>query len=263
MLIGNNTLMFFEDKTLQRWTTADNKNIYPYFGINIMPAFVLISDTAETTATVQVFNATTDVAYGLPQDVAVSTNNTKKMLYFAGITLAAGVAGCYYLKIVTGATVETYYSEVFSWTTDSAANLKELGMLKITATSSNYTLANLYNMTLTGIIYECFIEVQPPTLEAVTDEEGNEKPQGNIPTFNTLAFEHKYDVFGTEGIYRFLSWLRQLETNGTVTFTYKGVAKSAYDIICELDSATEDTTAMTLKYKESDFSSVRNAIFQV
>ena len=261
MLIGNNTLLFFEDKTLQRWTTADNRGVYPYFGINEIPAFVLISDTSETTATVQIFNASTDVAFGAAKTVTVTTNSTKKMLYFAGFTLSLGEAGCYYVKIVTGASVETYYSEVFGWTTDTDDNLRELGMLRIAASDlANYTLSNTYNMNLSGITYECFIEVEEPELNADVEEEGNEKPWGDIPVFNTLAFNHKYDVFGTEGIYRFLCWLRQLKTNGTVTFTYKGVAKSAYDIVCEKDSASKDTMAMSLEYKESDYSSVRNAI---
>ena len=260
MLIGSNTLMFFEDKTLQRWTTADNKNVYPYFGINIMPAFVLISNTAQTSATVQVFNASTDVAYGAAQAVTVSTSGSYKQLFFASVTLAAGVEGCYYLKIVTAASTETYYSEVFGWTEDSASNLKELELLKITATSSNYTLANAYNMTLTGITYECFIRVDTPTRESEIEEEGNEKPWGDIAVYNTLVFKHKYEIFGTEGIYRFLCFLRILKTNGTVTFTYKGVAKTGYDIVCELGEANKDTMSMTLEFKETDYSSSRNAI---
>lgn len=260
MLIGSNTLMFFEDKTLQRWITADNKFIYPYFGINVMPAFVLISDTAQTSATVQIFDASDDSSFGATQVVTVTTNNTKKMLYFASVTLAAGVEGCYYLKIVTNGSAETYYSEVFSWTEDSAANLKELGMLKITASSlADYTLANTYAMNLTGITFECFLEVEDPELDSGIKEEGNEKPYGDIPVFNTLAFKHEYELFGTEGIYRFLCFLRILKTNGTITFTYNGVAKDSYDIICEKDSASKDTMSMSLEYKENDYSSSRNA----
>lgn len=266
MLIGSNTLMFFEDKTLQRWTTADNKYVYPYFGINVMPAFVLISDTAETTANVLIFNASTDVSVGAIKAVTVTTINPglsseAKLLYFAGFTLSGNDEGCYYLRITTGASVEYFYSEVFGWTEDSASNLKEKGMLKITASAlANYTLANTYAMTLTGITLECFLKVQEPELDSDIKEEGNEKPYGDIPVFNTLAFKHKYDLFGTEGIYRFLKFLRILKTNGTITFTYKGVAKSGYDIVCEKDSASKDTMTMSLEYKESDYASSRNAI---
>ena len=261
MLIGSNTLMFFEDKTLQRWATADNKFVYPYFGINVMPAFVLISDTSEVSATVQIFNANTDVAFGATQAVTVTTNGSNKMLYFAVVTLAAGVEGCYYLKIVTNGSAETYYSEVFGWTEDSASNLKELGMLKITASAlANYTLANTYAMDLSGITFECFLEVEEPELDADIKEEGNEKPYGDIPVFNTLAFKHEYELFGTEGIFRFLKFLRILKTNGTITFTYKGVAKNGYDIICEKDSASKDTMSMSLEYKENDYASSRNTI---
>ena len=115
-------------------------------------------------------------------------------------------------------------------------------------------------MAMSTITYECFIEVDEPELDADIDEQGNEKPYGDIPVFNTLAFKHKYEIFGTEGIYRFLCFLRTLKTNGTITFTYKGVAKSGYDIICEKESASKDTMVMSLEYKESDYASSRNTI---
>jgi len=261
MLIGNNTLRYWEDKTLQRWENADNQFIYPYFGTNKIPAFVLISDTAEEVAEVSIHDARTDDIFSTAKTVTVSTNGTKKMLYFAGITLTGGSDGCYYLKITTGlSATETYYSEVFAWTEDSTSNLKELGLLKISAISAATNLANTYDITLTGITYECFIEVQEPEIDQDIKESGDEKPYGEIGNFNTLAFKHKYELLGDDSIFRFLCFLRILNTNGTVTFTYNGIADIGYDIICEKEDSTEDTISMSLEYKEVDYVSSSNEI---
>jgi len=261
MLQGYNTLRYFEDKTLQRWRNADNKHILVYFATNKIPAFVLISDTTEIEATVQIFD-TDDNAVGAAKTVTVTTSGTKKMLWFAGFTLTGLDAGCYYSKIVTGAGVETYYSEVFSWTEDSTANLKDLNLLKITATSAALTMGNTHEITLTGFTFECFIEVQEPEEEFEITEEGDEKPYGDIAIFNTRVLKYKFEILGTRDILEFLSGIRILKTNGTVTFTYNGDAMDAMDIILEKsESLTNDEAiSMSLSFTRSDYISARNEI---
>jgi len=263
MLIGKfNTLQFLEDKTLQRWDNADNKQLYFYFLEQTIPAFVFVSDTAQSTATVQLFNKITEVAVGAAQSVTITTSGTKKILSYAGVTLPATGLDCgsFYLKIVTGASVETYYSQVFGWVNTATANSATSNLLKITAVSSNISLSNLYTIPLTGITYSCYIETEQPVEDADITEEGNEKPYGDIPVFNTLAFTYEHEIFGTKDIFRFLCGLRILKTNGTITFTYRGVDIHAYDITCEKDDSTEDTMSMKLKYKDTDYISSSNEI---
>ena len=262
MLQGYNTLRYFEDQTLQRWETADNQNILVYFAINKIPAFVLVSDTAETTATVQMFNALTDVAFGAAKTVTVTTSGTKKILFFAGFTLTGGADGCYYSKIVTGASVETYYSEVFHWTADSASNRKELGLLKISAVSSDITMGNTHTIPLTGFTFECMINVEPPIIEPEITERGDEKPFGDIAVFNTRVLKYTFDLIGTKDIMEFLSGLRILKTNGTITFTYNGEVMDAYDIVFEKGDSTyfDEAISMTLQFKQTNYISARNAV---
>jgi len=260
MLQGYNTLRYFETKDLQRWETTPQALVY--FGINKIPAFILISSTAQTAATVQIFNADTDVAFGAAKTVTVTTSGTKKILWFAGFTLSSGVAGCYYSKIVTAGATETYYSEVFQWTTDSTANLLELNLLKITAISGDITLGNTYQLVLTGFTFECFIEVEPPEFEPEITEQGDEKPYGDIAVYNTRVLKTKYNLLGTRDILIFLSGLRILKTNGTITFTYGGEATDAYDIVFEKSESltNDDLISMSLTYSSSDFISARNEI---
>lgn len=263
MLIGYNTIKYFEDKTLQRWLNADNKFVFVYFATDLIPPFVLISDTAETSATVQIFNASTDASVGAAKAVAVTTNGSSKMLKFDGFDLSLGSdEGCYYAKIVTNGSAETYYSSVFYWTEDSESNLKELKLLKITAISSNITLANTYEIDLSDITYECFIEVLDPEVLQEITEKGDEKPYGDIGVFNTRIFKSTYELFGSSDILEFLSGLRILKTNGTITFTYNGIADDAFNIVFEAgdNHPEQDAISMSVEYTRTDYISARNEI---
>jgi hypothetical protein len=53
-----------------------------------------------------------------------------------------------------------------------------------------------------------------------------------------------------------------LEVNGTVTFTYRGVEMSAYDIVVEKkeSDAFDETAIILIKFKEQDYISVLNAV---
>jgi len=266
MLVGCNTIRYFEDKSLQRWVNADNQYIFVYFATDLIPPFVLISDTAETSARVQIFDKNDD-SVGGTQVVAVSINGTKKMLKFDGLDLGlTSDEGCYYAKIETytgiGAAVETYYSEVFYWTEDSTSNLKESGLLKITAVSSNITLGNTYEIDLSDITYECFIEVNEPETNQEISERGNEKPYGDIGVFNTRVLKRKYELLGTNDMFEFLSALRLFKTNGTVTFTYNGLAEDAFDIVFESSESysKQEAISMSIEYTRTDYISANNEI---
>jgi hypothetical protein len=324
MLIGYNSIRYFEDKALQRWENADNKYLYVWFKTNKIPPFVLISDTVETSATVQIFDANTDAVVGAAQAVTITTNGSNKQLKFDGFDLTGMDESCYYSKIVLGAitykntldgdtgtptggsaladgvgttgwwyrctTAGTYnygsgditlavgdnliyngttwekttdiYSEVFAWTEDSTANLKENGLLKLTVTSSNITLGGTYEIDLTNITYECFFEVQDPDETPDTKEKGVEKPQGDVPIFNTRVLKLKFQFVGNYDLLEFLSGLVELSTIGTVIFTYKGLARTALDIIFELEETHPDQEAISgsLQYTRNDYLSSRNAI---
>jgi len=262
MLIGYNTIRYFEDKTLRRWDNADNKHLYVWFKTNKIPPFVLISDTIQTSATVQIFDANTDIAVGAAQAVTITTNGSYNQLKFDGFDLTGMDEGCYYSKIVTASDTETYYSEVFAWTEDSTSNLKENGLLKISATSSNITLGGTYEIDLTDITYECFIEVQDPNEEPDTKESGVEKPYGDVSVFNTRVLKPSFNFVGNYDLLEFLTGLRALSTNGAVIFTYKGLSRTAIDIVFSLEEnhAGQELITGSIRYTRNDYISSRNAL---
>lgn len=258
MLLGYNPLEYYESKALQRWLTADNKDVVAVYETKKIPAFILISDTSQSSATVQVFNAEDDSPIDSSDTVTVTASDSNKELKYAGSTISpAQNEGYYYLKIITNGSAETYYSEVFGWKDDPS------DLLKITAVSADILLADTYqiNMAL-PLTFESYLYAEEAETDADIFEEGVEKPYGDIPVFNMLNKVNSFEVYGTRAIFLYLAGLRVLKTNGTVTFVYNGVSMSAYDITAEKKESTafDEVVIITLKFKEENYISSLNDI---
>lgn len=257
MLQGYNTLQYYEDKSLQRWETSDNK-IFVYFEINKLPSFILISDTAAASATAQVFNALDDTAVGSTFPVTVTVSGSKKILKAENNEVVGGEEGCYYTKIVAGG--DTFYSEVYKWTPVDLATRKELGLLEVTAVSQNITTGSSYDID--PFTYSCMFAAKPPIVTETITETGKERTYGDIAVFTTRTIKQKFEILGGVEHFRFLSGLRVLDTNGTVTFVYNGISYIGIDIQFEkTDSiAFDEGISMTIEFTESDYISTRNEV---
>ena len=253
MLQGYNILEFYTSVDLQRWENLENKESIFTFPTNIIPPFFLVSTTYTATATtVQVFDASTDVAIDIAKTVITSDLTTYMTFKYLGATLTGLDCGNYYLKIVNGTNI--FYSEVFAWEDDIT------DYLKINATSNSLTLGQDYTIDLTGITFTCYVSAEESFDELEVTEEGVEKPYGDIPVFNTLNTSHGFDVFGNRSMLRFLFGLRILETNGAVSFAFGGRTYDAYDILVEKGESIgyDDTNTITIKFKENNYISSKN-----
>lgn len=254
MLRGYNHIKFYENKALQRWLTADIEDYVTIFETNTIPSFVLISDTAFASASGQIYNAKTDETIGNSFSITVTVNDDSKQLKYLGSSLVDQDCGYYYIKITAGG--DEYYSEVFGWQDDVSE------LLKITSTSSNITLAGKYEIDLTGITYTSYYFAESADTDSEIDEEGVEKPYGDIPVFNTRTLIDAFEILGTREIFEYVSGLRILKTNGTVNLTYKNISADVYDIQTEKKESTafDEVVVITMKFKEEDYISARNEI---
>jgi len=79
MVLGYNILDHFETKSQQRWTWSDSPDLVTVLTTGVIPAFVLVADTAVAvgieTGTVQIFD-TEDNAVGAAQKITISTAPT-------------------------------------------------------------------------------------------------------------------------------------------------------------------------------------------
>lgn len=259
MIIGYNILDHFETKSQQRWTWSDSKDLVTVLSTGVIPPFVLVTDTAQTEGTVQIFNANDDEAFGSTQVISISSApNSNKYLKYTGATLGGSPeAGCYYYKIVTNGDAETYYSEVFEW----ASSFTD--MLKIVASDlSNITLGQDYTIDLSSITFTSYYKIERGTLDKDIKEKGAEKPYGDIQTFNTRNIVNSFQVLGGKEIFIYLSGLRILDTNGTIVFTYNSMVMTAYDIVVEKEeSISLDEAVLTkIEFKEENYISASNII---
>jgi len=251
MLQGINTLGFFENIENQRFNNSDIQDICVIFETGKIPAFICLTDTASN-ASVQVFNKCTGESVGEAQNVVITATNDKKQLTYIGGTIGDTDEGYYYLKLIVDTTI--YYSEVFKWQQDVS------DLLKITATSANLTINNEYEIDLTDFTYECYLLVEKNEIKKDINESGIEKPYGNIPYFNTFNLIGSYETLGTIDIYIFLSFLRILETNGIIYFSFEGRTKEVHDIVTkkEDNSNADETIVISVEYREKNYISSRN-----
>lgn len=258
LILGYNTLQYYKDKSLQRWEISDNKNIFVYFKINVLPSFILISNTIASTATAQIYNAIDDSPVGSAYPVTITIAGGQKTLKIENIEIIGGVEGCYYTKIIAG--TDIFYSEVYKWVADDIETQKKYGLLKIVAESANITIGSNYNIE--SFTYSCFIAVNPPIISDNITEIGSEKPYGDVALFGTRTIKRKFEIIGGIEIFKFLSGLRILNINGSIIFTYDGISYSGIDIKFEKTETIsfDNAILMTLEFTESDYISPRNEI---
>jgi hypothetical protein len=254
MLLGYNTLGWYADKSLRRWDNADNKHIGIVFDTGYVPAFHLITDLVSSAAEIAVYNAFTDELVDPVYNVEVIDETGYSYLRFTGAVSPSMAEGYYYATIVYNG-ADTLYSDVFGWSDETSS------MLKIQAVSTDIRIG-IYDLDMDSFTYEGYLYCEQAETEMEIIEEGIEKPYGNVPIFNTRNIINSFEVHGSRELFKFLTGLRILEVNGTVTFTYKGVVMSAYDIIVEKkeSDAFDETNVINIKFKEQDYISAINAV---
>lgn len=259
MVLGYNILDHFESLSLQRYQWADNVDIVTILTTGVIPAFVLISDTAQANGTasgvLQMHDASDNSTIGTVKDVVISTSGSNKQIKYVGTTGVSATNTCVYYKITLSD--QTIYSEVFQWATDYT------DMLKVNCSSmANLTLGGTYNIDMSSITWTSYYRTERSKTTSDISEKGVEKPYGDIPVFNTRNLINEFTIVGGREIFKYLSGLRILETNSTIVFTFNSVVMTAYDIQVEEQEnySLDEAIDMTLSFKEANYISSRNAI---
>ena len=256
LLAQYNTLGFYTAKTARQWDkalaeNADTEIHRVFFQTNNIPAFELIVSVA-TSSTVQLMDST-DTLVGSAKTVTVEASTGYVKLIYLGETLTGGnvlTDGDYSLKVTNGS--EVYYSDVFGWTSD-VDKLNDL--VKITAVSSDIRLGRNYLVNISDFTFECYLNAIYLGINPEFEEEVSQRDGTNNVLYGNLVNQRQFDIDGCEYIFKFLLGLRVLESNGTVSITWKGVTYTANDIMAE---KTEDhaTILMQIKLSFTDISEI-------
>jgi hypothetical protein len=223
-------LHFYGSKAVRPWdrlqTEGDSELFRVFFETNHIPAVMLVADSASS-ATLQLCN-TLDEEVGSAMTMTIQAATGYKVLRYLGQVITGNDDGDYYLKLTyTGGTL---YSDVFGWTSDSG-HFSEL--MKVRAVSSDIRLGKNYMLDMTNFVYECYLNAEYLGIQPEIEEELASQYGTNLVFYANLVSTRQFNLYVTEHIYRFLLGLRILESNGTVTVSWKGIDYTANDTMVE------------------------------
>lgn len=256
MLLGYNTLEYYNNKSEQIWLTSDNQNIVMLFNNGVVPQFVLISDLAMVSATIGIYNAYSDIQVGDNFNAIISNNEDAIQLKFLGNNIVDENDGYYYSKITTNNN-DIIYSSVFAWNSNN-----NLDILNISAISANIKIANTYTIDLTGITFNSYVFADKGDIDIDIVEEGIDKPNGIEIKFNTSNTLNLFEITGNRNLYKYIKILRTISINGVVNFQYNNVImNNCNNIVVEKKESTDFGKFMIfiLEFRENNFiSSINN-----
>jgi hypothetical protein len=246
MLLGGvNILGFYSTKANRVWD--DTHNQYDYLVILLrgyIPAFQIFVDAA-TSASVQVYNEQTG-ALNESSAMVTTQMGSYVRLNFLGLQGQFTDDGYYSLVITTDA--EVIYSDVFGWT-DTLTTF-----LKVTAVSSDMAV-NPYSkavMDYADFTYEFYVNAIENEIIPETQEKADERNGISEINYGTTSFMRSFDILANSTLMIFLNYLRMISVNGTVTFTWNGVIRTAKDIEIEKKEVynSDDLYNLVLKFKD-------------
>lgn len=252
MLQGINILGFFKTKAESRFENADIREFIVTYTSNIVPCFILLVPSVEVAATLKVFSI--DNVEVFSDNIVVTDAGILKLLMFAGNTIQDFNDDHYYIEITIG--LIKYYSEVYC----VAADVSDL--IGFDIVSSDVVMNGTYTLPFLSINPVFYLSYNGIAIENNVVEEGVEKYYGDIPVFSAVNIVRKAEINGTNQIFRFLSFLRALSVNGTITITCQGYSNLIYDPITESkdDSAFGDSIILSFSYREYNFIASKNEI---
>lgn len=253
MLQGYNIFEFYKSKEYRKYNNTDFEEYVAIFHINLMPPFNIVTSDTGSSGTFKLLDASNDAEIGSGV-LSVTASGDDNILSFYGEELAGKNDGYYYYQVTFNGNI--YYSDVFGWCSDVSE------LLELTIDSSDITLGFNHVIPLSQYTYNVYLQVFGTNIEPETNEDGIEKPYGDIPAFSTTSIIHNILVNGDNQVFRFLAGLRAVKVNGTIQITLNGVTKDTYDFNVEVESneGFGQMMVISFKFKEFDFISSRNEI---
>jgi len=257
MIYSYNTLGYYETKANRQYDNTGNIKILHHFETNNTPSFQIIVDSTVIVAYYDIYDIDDVWIYTGTVTVENDTNNAGtefSRLISTGDALSGKDDGFYYIEISYDS--NTLYSDVFCWETDVSE------YLKIEATTSNMSIGGFEN-NMTDFTYLVYLEGTNFTEEYEVEEEGVERTYGNESYFNSRNHVVEYEITGYRKTLGFLSGIRTVGINGTVTVTFDSESYEIYDIgIPEKSSSYNNSSNIIIswKFKLKDYLQVRNNV---
>ena len=255
MIFNFGTLGWYSAKANRQYVNTDNQDVLHHFVTDTVPAFQIVINAAVSVATYILYDLD-DSSIKAGSCTVVSTTNAAGTAYskikLSGVTTSGKSDGKYYFKVTYDA-VEIF-SDVFCWKTTVTS------FLKISAVMASAALS-IGTFPLDAFTHTVYLSAVLPLDEFELKVTGSEKTYGDIPAFASSNIAKTFKISGTRNTLNFLSRLAVVETNGTVTITWKGDDIEIYDIQVEKESAPgNDIYIIEFNFKQKDFLQSYNSI---
>jgi hypothetical protein len=258
MIYSYNILGFYTDIEHRQFDNTGNQRVLHHFITNDIPDVQVIIPATVSLASYKLLdNSGNQIKTGSASIETATTNDAGSpysRIIINGETTTGQSDGFYYLEITYDGT--KIYSDVFCWTSVVS------DYLKIHAESTNMLIGD-YELNLSGFDYNVYLEVNGINYENEIAEDGVEKSYGDIPLYVSRRKFNEFTITGYSKTLDFLSGLRVLWANGTVTLTYKGDEFEVYDI--ENPEVTNkygdsDILIISLRLKRKDYLRTKNSL---
>ncbi len=258
MIYSFNTIGFYSDKDNRQYYNTDNEKIIHVFETNSVPDFKFIVDGVFTSASYVLYNIddeTIKTGSCVVSDDETDNETAYTRISLNGATTTGEDEGAYYLKITYNGT--DVYSDVFCWQDDIS------DLLKITVSFGNDLMIGGRTLDISGDSYTVYLQTKDHTEDYELSEETVEKSYGNIPLHTSRNHIVEYIITGYRKTLEFLSGLRVVSHNGTVTTTLGGEEYEIYDIENPEKSETygnTDLVIITFRFKVNDYLQTINEV---
>jgi len=266
MYRGINIFPFYSNLNRTRWNNpnSDIKENCAVFKNEKVPPFLFYIETLDTQVEASIVNIEDESIEQSFTCTIVSDINSFKLIKFLSTTyiIPSIPDGYYYIKLKLKPSNTYFYSEIFALKTNPYIN----ELLRVVIQSSNITLSGVHNVPFSEIsAIEFFLFINGITLTGEINEDGIEKPYGNMPVFNTLNIKHSVEINCTNDILRYLHALRIFETNGAIYIAQGNLSDTLPEVYgIEISVKDEynfgDHIIAELVYREKDYISTRNEI---
>lgn len=257
MIYSYNTLGFYGVKANRQYDNAYNQSIIHIFETDKLPDFqIVIDDTVDSASYILYDLDDNQIKTGsiTPTNTTNNEGTAYSIIALSGAVTVASEEGHYYIRVAYVVDGETYYaySDVFCWQTTLT------DYLKISAVSTGISIGGF---PIDAQTYEVYLESKRFTEEHEIFEQGDEKTFGDVPAYVSVNRTHSHEILGYNKTANFLSGLRAIGVNGTITITWASESIEIYDIQMEQRAINNyDSYVIDLKFKLKDYLQVINTI---
>lgn len=257
ILAQKNPLAFHSDVTRQLFNTTGNVDVLIFYALRTMPQFQLMTSSA-TFGSILIY----DTNHNLLSTAIPMQYEFRDGYYVVSPNVSGDISsylydedlgsGWYYLKVINGSDI--YYSSVFAWTDDYDS------LIKFSIQSTPIALGINKEYETNDLSYDFYLYAEENAPEVISEEDAEEDNGNVIPSYVGASYQNVFILDGNKYIYKFLSFIRVLSVNGSITLEWEGIEYDANDVLVDIKESYNGNDLIDIELKFISSSDVATVI---